>query len=536
MHIKRIAIGNSEDAFIEDNFTDGFNIINSEDNNKGKTIVMQGIMFSLGNEPAFPTAFNYVDYYFYIELEHKEERILICRRKNNYIVNHKKNMYMFDTTSELKKYWDKEIFALPKIVKDGRVKMVDLVLYMQLFSIGQDNKSTSDISNRGQYVKGDFMNMIYDIYYPLDGDRNHKDNIEELKKEKKIIEEQYKLLLKENKALSNQKSYASYFSTFSEQQNFEKNVAAMQELTEKITEVRKEKNQLANKKLKWESTLKEINSLNRNIESGLLVCMDCGSVNIKFSSNEKKNFSFDVSTIEMRKSIIESINNKLDSYTEELEKIDDELDRFIKKLNKLMNVEDVPLEVLIAKKHEFYDVDKIELQINELVNQLKELKNNIISAEKGKAVNEAKKTEVENLIIELVENTYRTIDPEHQLNSLSIFTKKTERLSGSEGTIFHLARLKAFQEVFKHQMPIIIDSFRAEDLSSEKEERVLELFSKVTNQLIFSTTLKEEEKNKYDNYEFINSIDYSKYTAYKLLQKSNVKIFKQILSNVNVFV
>ena len=37
MIIKKIAVGNSTEAFVEDGFTDGLNIISSDDNNKGKT-------------------------------------------------------------------------------------------------------------------------------------------------------------------------------------------------------------------------------------------------------------------------------------------------------------------------------------------------------------------------------------------------------------------------------------------------------------------------------------------------------------------
>lgn len=63
MIIKKIAIGNSTEGFIESSFSDDFNIILSEDNNKGKTIVIQGILYTLGNEPpAFPSSFEYKKY------------------------------------------------------------------------------------------------------------------------------------------------------------------------------------------------------------------------------------------------------------------------------------------------------------------------------------------------------------------------------------------------------------------------------------------------------------------------------------------
>lgn len=38
MKILRVAVGNSKEAFIESRFTEGLNIISSDDNNKGKTM------------------------------------------------------------------------------------------------------------------------------------------------------------------------------------------------------------------------------------------------------------------------------------------------------------------------------------------------------------------------------------------------------------------------------------------------------------------------------------------------------------------
>lgn len=36
MIIRKVAVGNSEEAFIEDTFSEGLNILLSDDNNKGK--------------------------------------------------------------------------------------------------------------------------------------------------------------------------------------------------------------------------------------------------------------------------------------------------------------------------------------------------------------------------------------------------------------------------------------------------------------------------------------------------------------------
>ena len=61
MIIKKIAFGDAEEAFIEERLTSGFNIIFSDDNNKGKTIVMQSALYAIGNEPIFPSSFEYKD-------------------------------------------------------------------------------------------------------------------------------------------------------------------------------------------------------------------------------------------------------------------------------------------------------------------------------------------------------------------------------------------------------------------------------------------------------------------------------------------
>ena len=59
MLIKKIAFGDDTEAFIEERLTDGLNVIYRDDNNSGKTLVMQGLMYALGYESIFPSSFNY---------------------------------------------------------------------------------------------------------------------------------------------------------------------------------------------------------------------------------------------------------------------------------------------------------------------------------------------------------------------------------------------------------------------------------------------------------------------------------------------
>lgn len=60
--IKAVYIGDATESFVERNFSDGINVIYSMDNNRGKTVLMQGIMYTLGALPTFPSSFPYRDY------------------------------------------------------------------------------------------------------------------------------------------------------------------------------------------------------------------------------------------------------------------------------------------------------------------------------------------------------------------------------------------------------------------------------------------------------------------------------------------
>lgn len=110
MKILIVAVGNSKEAFVESRFAKGLNIISSDDNNKGKTIVIQSMMYALGNEPTFPTSFEYQKYYYYVEFEEHEKKYQICRSRNGFVLSQGSSILIFDNVAELKRYWSKHIF------------------------------------------------------------------------------------------------------------------------------------------------------------------------------------------------------------------------------------------------------------------------------------------------------------------------------------------------------------------------------------------------------------------------------------------
>lgn len=161
MRIIETGCGNAHEAFIESRFTPGVNVVFSNDNNKGKTIIFQAMMYALGNDPIFPSGFDPKLYYFYTAIENNGETYLFLRKGNSIAVKHGDDVSVFTDTSELKYYVSSNIFPLPYIVKDNYQKLVDLSLFYQLFFVGQDRRDPSNIFNNGYYNKQDFTNMVF---------------------------------------------------------------------------------------------------------------------------------------------------------------------------------------------------------------------------------------------------------------------------------------------------------------------------------------------------------------------------------------
>lgn len=97
----------------------------------------------------------------------------------------------------------------------------------------------------------------------------------------------------------------------------------MYSIMDKITKNKKKRNHLVSKKSLWAGTLKELNSLNRNIKVGELRCMDCNSNHIAYRGSSKSKYSFDISTPAMRNTKItrktrfitlEELKNEISDY------------------------------------------------------------------------------------------------------------------------------------------------------------------------------------------------------------------------------
>lgn len=532
MVIKKVAVGNKDEAYIETRFKSGLNIISSDDNNKGKTIVIQSIMYTLGNAPAFPVSFEFDKYYYYVEFEIDTITYHLCRKNDTFLLKYNDIFMLFDSISELKHYWTKNIYSLPVIIKNQIPKIVDPELFVQLFFIGQDKKETSNISNRGLYNKQDFYNMLYALI-GAGGIELTDEEIVHIKSEINSLSAKKKDLLKQYKILKSPKTTIEYLSTTNDRAKFAEKIKELNKVKEKIEELRKSRNRTATRCAKWQSTIKELNSLNRIIPQGELRCMDCNSTNISFST-QQNGYSFDVSTVEMRKDILHSIEEKIIIFEENIEQTSYLIELEQEKLKKLMDDDEITLEALIACKDEILSAESAESEIQEITRKIDELKSKLCSENNSLNFKKQKQQDVIKQIVDEMNTLYAQVDPLGNQFFKDIFSKKDELYSGSDETIFHELKLYSYTHILNLSFPIIIDSFRAEDLSTQKEDKIIELFCKLDNQMIFTTTLKDEEMGKYDENRKINHIDYSTHTPSKILSKEFQNDFKKLLSIFNL--
>lgn len=534
MKIKKVLIGNNKEAFIEGNFTDGINIISSDENNKGKTIVIQSLLYALGNEPIFPSSFEYNNYYHIaIILDNNGNEFSICRKKDSFIVSHKKNISIYESVAEFKRYINKNIFEIPIIIKNGIKKLVDPALLYQLFFVAQDKKNTSSIFSSGYYTKEDFINMIYAIYGIGDviaesgSQKKIQKQIDDLKIEKKLLE-------KKNKILKSDKSVYNLVNSSNDRNKLNKQIQSLQSINNKLIDLNRMRNRALIRKSKNEEVLKELRSLNNTLKTGTLHCLDCQSPHVGYSTGDNA-CTFDISSIEIRNQIISSIEDKINAYSEEIEGITHEININQEELKELLLVQEVDLESILLFKDELLSVSEIDLKITQINTKLDELKNKINESTLLQESNNSNKTALIREIVYEMNKTYRLIDPHGNLIFDNLFSKRNYVFSGSEGIEFYISRLCALCTVLKHKFPIIIDCFRDGELSSEKEETVLRLFSNYENQIILTATLKKEELNKYVNREGINNIDYTSHEPCKLLCTRYIDEFSEKLKEFLIY-
>lgn len=531
MIIKRIAIGNRLESYIEVRIKNGVNIIYSDDNNKGKTIVIQGLMYALGNEPAFPMGFLYNNYYFYVELEINNKTIEFLRHKNSIIVKLNDDVFEFNTLTDLKYFINEKIINLPQIIKNGHPKIVDLSLLYEIFFVGQDKRNTSNIINTGYYNKKDFENLLASINGNIISDitLNQKNKKEQISQIKSKISTTKKLLnlTKDNNTLS------QWVNKFDDKINFEELRNNIKVVNNDISENRRKRKNELNRKTQLEELLSELISLNKEIKGGKIICQNCGSDRITYTNND---VTFDISNITVRNKIINSIKfqinlkeDLIDEYTNNINKAQDNLKILLK---------DIPGEFqsILLYKDEILSEQEYDNQLIQLNNELNKLKNSLNTDEEQDKNSKEQYKALKKAIIDKMNYYYKYIDIQGALEFTDLFTTKNLIFSGSDQQEYYFSRTLALNDCLNHIYPIIIDYFRGGEISTNRENLMIECFKSLNKQVIITATLKEQEYSvdKYNYIDGINVIDYSSNRDNHILSKEHNIYFKNIIDGFNI--
>lgn len=531
MIVKEIAFGNISEAYIENRLNDKVNIIFSNDNNKGKTLVMQGLMYSIGYDPVFPSTFNYKEQYFYSKIEINSIIYEFIRKDKSFIVKEEDSIQIFNSVTDFRYYFDKNIITLPRIIKDKKLKMVDFNLFYELFFIGQDNRSPSDLISKGQFNKADFKSMIYS-YSGFKSIEIDNQSIVEIKEQLSQLKNELKTLNKKSLIKKKNPKIAEIASKSYDNESFKIKRQKLIEVNTNISNIKKSRQREFNRKIKLENLLSELNSLNRNLEIGSVKCADCSSTNIIYSNND---LTFDVSNNQVRANIIVSINENIKQKEELILELTQDLNNEQTILYKELETTPTNFQDIIIFQEDILEGKNIDDSSFLIITEIQALEEKLLAISTIKDSTSKEQKELLEDILKEMKSKYITIDPNGNLEFNDLFAKKDLTFSGSEGQEYYFSKLLALNNILKHDFPLIVDSFRDGELSTSKEEKMLEYYKGLDKQVILTSTLKKEEyeSRKYVSDENFNALDYSDFNDCKILQESNIIEFKAILNLFN---
>ena len=532
INVRALYLGNEAEAYILDDFIDGINIINSDDNHVGKTIVMQSIMFAMGSEAMFPHNFKPKEYVFIIDLDVDGEAISILRSRDTFAIKKRDELVFEESKRDFDEFWSDNICALPSIIKDGKLQRVGLPLFNQLSFVNQTPRNTSSLIG-SYYKKDDFKEMVFAIV-GLDARQLDSQAERELKDRKGKLKTRRKELAKLVRDLRESGTSLAAISPTADREETSRFVEQLDKLKNDISERQKLRNHAYVRMKKNEQLRRELGSLNRELKTGSIVCLDCGSKAIGYSMPES-NVAFDITTQDMRQEILRTIDYKIDDYVGEVERLEKEIRELQIRFNALAETREISLIDIISVKDDYGNLEEMDRELTAIIDEIEDIDKKLefsknVDAELRKDRNDfMRKVLISmNHLREVVNDGIETEDYD------DLFTTNNKPYTGSEATEFYLARVYSLAKHVKHQLPIVIDSFRAEELSTRREDLALPLYEELQNQVILSATLKGQEAGKYDERTDVHSIDFSGYAVNHLLSEDYVEQFMRKLESFNV--
>lgn len=356
----------------------------------------------------------------------------------------------------------------------------------------------------------------------------------ELKHKKEALKTRKNELFKKSSSLRQAGSSLATVSPTADREATVRFVAELDGLKKAITDLQKHRNHAYTRMKKNQSVLEELRSLNREIKVGAVVCMNCGQEAIGYKI-PGSDFVFDITTDDMRRNIIRTVNNQIDSYVAEVDRLDRDIRELQRKFNSLANTREITLEDIFAARESYINLEDIDRELSDLCDEIDDITDRLRDAKRiNKELSEGRAA-FKTLVLDTMNMVRREINDDPDAGEYTdLFTAANSPYIGSEATEFFLARVYSLAKHVSHGLPVIIDSFRAEELSTAREERALPLFVRLPNQVILSATLKGQEIGKYQDNDSIKNIDYAGYTVNKLLADTDNDKFKLKVANFGI--
>ena len=196
---------------------------------------------------------------------------------------------------------------------------------------------------------------------------------------------------------------------------------------------------------------------------------------------------------------------------------------------------DITLEDIFVARDGYRDLEDIDREYSNVCDEIDDIKSRLQVAKAVDGSIKKDRSEFKSHLLDTMYDVRRKINDNPTVERYpDLFTSNTNQYTGSESMEFYIARVYALAQHVRHPLPVIIDSFRAEELSTLREERALPLFKGLPNQVILTATLKQSEVGKYDTDDTIHSISFVGYTENKLLSSEYLDEFLKKLDEFGV--
>ena len=193
-------------------------------------------------------------------------------------------------------------------------------------------------------------------------------------------------------------------------------------------------------------------------------------------------------------------------------------------------------QTILLYKDEILSEKEYDNQLMLLNKELEELQHSIVTNEEQDKQSKEEYKNLKSDIIDKMNYYYRYIDKQGKLVFSDLFTTKNLIYSGSDEQEYYFSRTLAINDCLKHKYPIIIDYYRGGEISTNRENLMIECFKNSNKQVIITSTLKKEEysADKYSNIQNINVIDYSPNEDSQILTPLQNECFKRILDSFGI--